>query len=390
MKISTYFFWVIHIFFVVSCSRQAWEVPAKIGQGKTTVIDNGDNKNDVGWWIHIDHDSKGFLHIAYCDASNGDLKYAHLTPNGWIIETPAIEGASGKYALLAVDSKDRPHIAYNRQDTDIYYYLFKNSDGKWIQKELDKGKDAGMAGAITIDRDDNPHFIYFTSDYKLKYARVQTNKAMIIHSQTSTKAPSVHEMYPSIIEVLNDKISPSYSILNDIAISPKNEITVSYMDWDMVNAKLTLLKQDVQTKKWSKEIIDDQKAPGWSSQMVYLDGKDDPIVLYSTLGEQNLMKAEKVNGIWQKQLLLTAANGVRASQDSNNRLVIAFQYSHFEKHYGRESLRYMKQNADGSFEVFSADSQRPTAQYFDMTVVGDKTSIAYYDNKLKQVKVYSE
>ena len=57
-------------------------------------------------------DSFGFAHIVYADVLIGDIKYAYQDLTGWHLQTLDDRGA-GFGNAIALDSLDRPHIAYS-------------------------------------------------------------------------------------------------------------------------------------------------------------------------------------------------------------------------------------------------------------------------------------
>jgi len=67
-------------------------------------------------YTSIDLDSEGFPHISYFDPAGAPgysgLKYARKTERGWEITRVDTTLNSGWYSSLALDSADRPHIAY--------------------------------------------------------------------------------------------------------------------------------------------------------------------------------------------------------------------------------------------------------------------------------------
>lgn len=66
------------------------------------------------------HDSFGNPHIAHCSGENGDLLYSFNTGTGWVTETVHPISYLGDPSL-ALDSENRPHIAFIGAGTAVMY-----------------------------------------------------------------------------------------------------------------------------------------------------------------------------------------------------------------------------------------------------------------------------
>jgi hypothetical protein len=71
-----------------------------------------DSAGDVGKWSSIAVDADRTVHIAYYDATYGDLKYLRWQNGATAISTVDSEGDVGTYASIALDPQGRPCIAY--------------------------------------------------------------------------------------------------------------------------------------------------------------------------------------------------------------------------------------------------------------------------------------
>lgn len=153
-----------------------------------------------GFDTSIAIDSKGFPHIAYTRSSNwlaaGDLAYAFMDDDGWHI-SPIVTGAGrGRFASIALDHWDRPHVAWLDVDpgspsVGTVRYGVLNSN-QWQIEDVDVLNDVELAFgearktvSLALDSDYRPHIAY--SDKRVvKYAakpfmdwRIQT----VIQSQ---------------------------------------------------------------------------------------------------------------------------------------------------------------------------------------------------------------
>jgi hypothetical protein len=82
-------------------------------------------------------DSNDRPHIAYQDDDSGekDLKYAHNTMGTWIIETVDSQATVGDYCALALDANDKPHISYwDKTNYNLKYA--ENITGTWKNESI--------------------------------------------------------------------------------------------------------------------------------------------------------------------------------------------------------------------------------------------------------------
>jgi len=124
-------------------------------------------------------DKAGNAHIAYFQAPNylpGSMFYATNAGGAWQSEqlTPEHSGA-GYGCVIALDSADRPHIAYHNYDdmSGLKYhlkYVYRTDDG-WVYEVPDSERLTGFYPSIAIDENDGVHISYQLSGRDdLKYA----------------------------------------------------------------------------------------------------------------------------------------------------------------------------------------------------------------------------
>ncbi|MBZ0254875.1 hypothetical protein K8I31_02360, partial [bacterium] len=129
-------------------------------------------------------DSMGRPHIAYCESTgwttDGDLKYAVKTDEGWQISSVVTGGARGRFPTLALDHWDRPQIAWlDLDDGDptkatVRYGVLNSNE--WEIEDVDRLEhvmlgfgDARKSTSLALDEDWRPHITY--SDKRVvKYA----------------------------------------------------------------------------------------------------------------------------------------------------------------------------------------------------------------------------
>jgi len=124
-----------------------------------------------GWAASMRIDSLSRFQIAYLDYNSGSLKYALKdAASSWKIETVDVGAAHDVLsASLAVDSSNRPHIAYGlSQPTRMLKYAYKDASG-WQIASISPG---GYFASLTLDSADRPHIAcegyYGTLDYTHK------------------------------------------------------------------------------------------------------------------------------------------------------------------------------------------------------------------------------
>jgi len=137
-----------------------------------------DTAPNVGWNTSIGVDGNNAVHISYSDPSpvldppgNGTLKYATNISGAWTTRIMDDEDA-GLYTGIAVDGRDRLHIAYYAYDgvTGSLRYA-SNISGSWAQETLDATGIVGLFSAIAADFDGMLHISYYDyANQELKYA----------------------------------------------------------------------------------------------------------------------------------------------------------------------------------------------------------------------------
>mgnify|MGYP003336835270 FL=1 len=92
----------------------------------------------VGEYSSMKLDRKGHPHIAYYDAGNSQLKYAHHDGTRWLVETADASTTAdvGQFASLALDTLNRPHIAYYDQTHGKLMYTTRVGT-TWIREIAD-------------------------------------------------------------------------------------------------------------------------------------------------------------------------------------------------------------------------------------------------------------
>jgi len=142
--------------------------------------------DDYGGWyssageraISLAIDSTDGLHVAYHDISGRFLEYAHRAIGDSSWTKTNVHDQSNHYVgtsvSIAVDSADRPHIAYlDRSEKDLEYAWFDGSE--WLVETLDEFGNAGWHPSIALDGRDQVHIAYQNNSYSRLMSLVIAN-----------------------------------------------------------------------------------------------------------------------------------------------------------------------------------------------------------------------
>jgi len=140
----------------------------------TEIVDNNISKN-IPFSNSIAIDSLDRPYIAYHDRMNNDLKYAYKDNGKWIIQTIDKDGDVGYYTSICIDSRDYPHIAYySASNYELKYAYYDGS--KWNITVVDTGGNIWDV-CLVLDTNDRPHICYLDYSNKIiKYSFWDGNK----------------------------------------------------------------------------------------------------------------------------------------------------------------------------------------------------------------------
>jgi len=144
------------------------------GPGNDWSCETVDSTGDVGQYSSIAVDpTDGYPIIAYYDLTNGALKLAIGSGVGWIIKTidAPLLWRTGLYASLKLDSTGKTHIAYyfsNLMGADSLWYAkyvgggAGNCGGNDYQCDpIDSGDQVGKYASLALDSADRPRIAYY-------------------------------------------------------------------------------------------------------------------------------------------------------------------------------------------------------------------------------------
>ena len=131
----------------------------------TTVATTGDNGNYNG--IVVDSNDK--VHIVYYRDDNANLMYSTNASGSWQITTVESSNNVGKYCNLAIDGNDGLHISYQYNSGNALKYAYKSaSSSGWTKTTVDNT--GGKFTSIATDSNNNPHIAYRDSGGDVGYA----------------------------------------------------------------------------------------------------------------------------------------------------------------------------------------------------------------------------
>ncbi len=147
------------------------------------VWETVDDTELLGAWPGIAVDANGVVHISYYDQYNGNLKYASGSAGSWSLETVDAAGNVGQYSSLALDSLGTVHIAYYGWTTDTsrsFLRYANNASGNWVTETVNSGGKVGRYASLAIDSDDNPHIVYYDeAKGTVGYASAQARRVSV-------------------------------------------------------------------------------------------------------------------------------------------------------------------------------------------------------------------
>jgi hypothetical protein len=131
------------------------------------VIQTVDKDPDAGWSSSIALHSNGYPRIAYWDDTPGDqaVKYARWNGEKWVLETIADVTCDPGYLIplisLAIDSSNLPHITYSDCEQNALMYAHNDGSG-WKKSKVAGGTLSGVDNSLAIDSKQKPVIAYHT------------------------------------------------------------------------------------------------------------------------------------------------------------------------------------------------------------------------------------
>ncbi|MCP4229771.1 MAG: T9SS type A sorting domain-containing protein [bacterium] len=125
----------------------------------------------------LDTGSSGYPHIIYDDTNNGIIKYVFWNGATWQYENVTDGSIFCDEPSIAIDSQNRPHIAYISDNRSLLY-AFKDVSGWHYQTVYDVYYADAREPEIAIDNNDNPNVSFLQEDFYYHvdsfYARLES------------------------------------------------------------------------------------------------------------------------------------------------------------------------------------------------------------------------
>ena len=227
----------------------------------------------AGQFISMVLDSAGRPGVAYYDANNADLKYAHFNGSSWDVMTVDSTYTTGYYPSLRFDNSDRPVISYYyKTGSDLKMaYL---SGAAWMLSTIDSSGDVGRYSSLAVNLLTGRWSMAYedTGHGYFKYAD-QTRSGWITTVDSTTKTGGG---YVSLV------FSPK----------PKRP-EFSYYDAYNANLKLAIFNGS----SWSNQVVASKGTVGlYSNLLIDADGNED--ILYYNKGADGAFRATFNAGVW--------------------------------------------------------------------------------------------
>ena len=356
---------------LVSCTSTALPeialLPQRPAAGHVSVLDAGGPDGDTGWWPVVAFDRKASPHVAFCDAHQGDVRYAYETPAGWHVESVVKKGAVGKYIAMDVDARGHVGIGFYDQDHKYLRYAWQDETLAWQTENVAWGLEAGMGSVLRFDATGTPHLFYYLPSGRFVHAHKQVD--------------GWHK------EVLANALG-AYSMRISAVLRPDG-LWVSYVDWKAKNAALYLGHLDLQRHFVSDE-ISHEESPGWQSQVLFAGAETSqaPTIIHSRrLIRDTAITTRDAQSQWKSRNLWH--QGSRFAADLwQGKLIVALQDQAGPK--GGGAMRYVRER-EGEWSVYGIDDASPVGRYMSLAINPQgRLLLVYYADSTRSLKVYDE
>ncbi|MDP6864756.1 MAG: Ig domain-containing protein, partial [Candidatus Poseidoniaceae archaeon] len=136
----------------------AWS--SGVVNGTSTVYTAGDS----GFYNDIAIDSNDKTHIVFYRDDNANIYHSTnaTTSGNWVTNSIDTSGNVGQYCSIAIDSNDGLHVSYQYNTGNDLKYAYKASGSSWSSSWSKATVDntGGKYTSIAIDSNDKPHIVY--------------------------------------------------------------------------------------------------------------------------------------------------------------------------------------------------------------------------------------
>jgi hypothetical protein len=230
-------------------------------------------------------DSQGRAGVAYYDAGQADLKYAHFNGTSWDVQTVDSTNTTGYYPSLKFDNSDHPIITYYYKTHGNLNFATSSGSG-WNISTIDSAGDVGRYSSLAVNPSTGRWSVAYenTSGGAFKYAAQGRNGWNL----TTVDVNGAGGGFISL--AFDDTFQPAFS----------------YYDARNSDLKFARFNGSV----WSKTAIASKRSQGLYSNLFFDAGDGgNPVIYYFNKTNNALLSARSNGSVWDYEAL--AAGGGR-------------------------------------------------------------------------------
>jgi hypothetical protein len=146
---------------VMAACLGAAAVPAAALTWHFEIVDSGPG---IGSHSSIAVGPADQLHLAYFDGSHGYTKYAYREGLQWHTEIADGQYLSGHYTSIKIDTSGKPHMVYRFYSGHNLRY--GSRDGVWSHGDFETDNDMEADCCLALDSLDRPHVAYWDGEFQ--------------------------------------------------------------------------------------------------------------------------------------------------------------------------------------------------------------------------------
>ncbi|MBQ70251.1 MAG: hypothetical protein CMA65_02015, partial [Euryarchaeota archaeon] len=320
----------------------------------TSVYTSGDSGN----YNSIAIDSNDKVHVAFYRDDNANIYHSTNASGSWVTSSIDTNNNVGKYCSIAIDSNDGLHVSYQYNTGNTLKYAYKAAGSStWSKTTVDNT--GGKFTSIAIDSNDNPHIVYRDGG---------GNGGDLAYAKKTSGSWSVS--------------SPVYSVSDvaatSIAIDSNDDVHIAY--YDGASNKKDMYHLAKPGSSWVRTFIEDIGTnTGGTSVSIAIDPTtDEPGVSYFHMGNTDLKYRSYSGSSW------SAATTVTPSGDYGRFTSLAYDSLgnvHISHELNGADDLYYTSDKTGSWVTTAIDTTNSAGTYTAIAVDGnDDLHIAYRYN----------
>lgn len=314
---------------------------------------------------YLRFDSNNNPHVAF----GGDhLYYAYRDGSGWHTEIVDNSLSVGRYASLALDSSNRPHISYYDALNGNLKYAFKNQ-GQWIIRVMDTGSAAVAALAAETGQSlegIDPVEMFSRPNPELDLGPVAAfiDPSLEMGEAEALAAGTDAEFSPLAVNVPLETQVFGVGLYTSIAIDSDGNVGISYYDAVNGDLKYTFWENGA----WHIQVADRGGSRNFdvgTFTSLAFDSEDRPQIVYMNESQDNLRYASYRGPNWEVTTVdsttMVGAYNSLAFDRQNNRPYISYY------DFGNHDLKYATRTGDGWITI-TLDEAGDVGAYSSITL----------------------